>query len=65
MSQNEFCEINNAEIAPEISNEFVAIYLENRKHTAIERSDATDYTRHFCHWLFINGYTCSKLSMVA
>ena len=65
MSLHEFCVINNAEVAPEICNEFITIFLDARKETVgIDRIDAVDYTRHFCHWLFINGHTCSKLSMI-
>lgn len=65
MPIHEFCSINNAEVVPEICNEFVTIYLEGTKEgIGINREDAIDYTRNLCHWLFINGHTCSKLSMI-
>jgi len=64
INTHEFCAINNAEQAPEISNEFITITLENKKDSGIGRDDGIDYARHFCHWLFINGHTCSKLSMI-
>jgi len=40
MEKNEFCVINNAEVAPEICNEFITIYMEARKcgNIAVERS---------------------------
>ena len=61
----EFCIINNGELLPEICNEFITIYLNDKKDLAgFDRSEAIDYVRHFCHWLFINGHTCSKLSMI-
>lgn len=61
----EFCIINNGELLPEICNEFVTIYLNDKKEIAgFDRAEAIDYVRHFCHWLFINGHTCSKLSMI-
>jgi len=61
----EFSAINNAELLPEICNEFVTIYLNDKKDIAgFDRSEAIDYVRHFAHWLFINGHTCSKLSMI-
>lgn len=61
----EFCIINNGELLPEICNEFVTIYLNDKKDIAgFDRAEAIDYVRHFCHWLFINGHTCSKLSMI-
>ena len=58
----EFCTINNAELLPEICNEFVTIYLNDI--AGFDRAEAIDYVRHFCHWLFINGHTCSKLSLI-
>ncbi|CDW77355.1 UNKNOWN [Stylonychia lemnae] len=61
---HEFCSINNSEVAPEICNEFVTTFLEMRKDCGLEKLEAIDYTRNFCHWLFINGHTCSKLSMI-
>ncbi len=64
MSTHEFCGINNAEVAPEICNEFVTTFLEKQKDVGLERLDSIDYTRNLCHWLFINGHTCSKLSMI-
>jgi hypothetical protein len=64
MTTHEFCGINNAEVAPEICNEFVTTYLEKQKDVGLERLDSIDYTRNLCHWLFINGHTCSKLSMI-
>jgi lipopolysaccharide biosynthesis regulator YciM len=61
----EFSCINNGELLPEICNEFVTIYLNDKKEIAgFERGEAIDFVRHFCHWLFINGHTCSKLSMI-
>ena len=64
MDNYEFCSINNAEVAPEICNEFVVNFLEKQKENRyIERLDAIDYTRNFCHWLFIKGHTQSKLTM--
>ena len=59
----EFCLTNNAEQAPEISNEFVTIYLDDLK-TGFGRLDAIELTQNFCSWLFNNGYTCSKLSLI-
>jgi hypothetical protein len=61
----EYCDINNSEVAPEVSNEFIIHFLDKRVHVGIERDDGIEYSRHFCHWLFINGYTASKLSLVA
>ena len=65
INHSEFCQLNNGELLPEICNEFVTIYLNDKKEVAgFERPEAIDFTRHLCHWLFINGHTCSKLSMI-
>ena len=34
MSGNQFCILNNAEVAPEICNEFITIYMEGRKENS-------------------------------
>ena len=62
----EFGAINNAEIIPEVSNEFVSVFMESRKNlpSTISSSENFDLTRHLCHWMFINGHTCSKLSLI-
>ena len=31
MNNHEFCGMNNAEVAPEICNEFVTLYIDNKK----------------------------------
>ena len=65
MNAYEFCAIQNAEVAPEICNDFVTVYLDARRDSGLEKMDAIDYTRNFCHWLFISGHTCSKLSLIS
>ena len=62
----EFCSINNAEVVPEVCNEFVTMYMEARKArpSNIDRTELIDLTRHMCHWMFVNGHTCSKLSII-
>ena len=62
---NSYTEINNCEFAPEISNEFVTVFLDDpiNNRARLERPDAIDLTQHFCNWLFLNKLTCSKLSM--
>lgn len=59
----EYCLINNAEQAPEVSNEFVTVYLE-KVNSGLEKLDAIEFTQNLCNWLYINGYTCSKLSLI-
>jgi hypothetical protein len=61
----EFSVINNAEHAPEICNEFVTVFLQERsKEVTLQKNESIDLTRNICHWLFSEGYTCSKVSMI-
>jgi hypothetical protein len=60
----EFSYINNAEHAPEICNEFVTVFLQDNKETNLQKNESIDLTRNICHWLFAEGYTCSKVSMI-
>lgn len=59
----EYCLSNTAEQAPEISNEFVTVYLDELK-SGFDRSESIDLTQNLCFWLHNNGYTCSKLSLI-
>ncbi len=61
--QEEYCMTNNAEQAPEVSNEFVTLYLDEVKAN-FGKMDPIELTQNFCGWLFNNGYTCSKLSLI-
>ncbi len=53
------------EHAPEICNELVTVYIEDNKTVfSIDRTDCIDLTINFCHWLFENQFTCSKLTTI-
>jgi hypothetical protein len=61
----EFSESNNAEDAPDISNDFVTDFLEKDPELFdFSKDDAIDMTQNFCQWLYDNNYTCSKLSLI-
>jgi hypothetical protein len=61
----EFSVINNAEHAPEICNEFVTVFLQEKsKDINLQKNESIDLTRNICHWLFTESYTCSKVSMI-
>lgn len=60
---NEYCLANNAELVPDISNDFVTIYLESHK-TGLKRIDSIEMTQNFCCWLYTKGYTNSKLTLI-
>jgi hypothetical protein len=59
-----FCNINNAENVPDIWNELITCYLVDNQ-IPIQRADAIDLTINLCHWLYVNGHTSSKLSLIS
>ena len=61
--ETDFCLKNNAELAPEISNEFVTVYLDEVKPD-LGQFDPIELTQNLCHWLFMNEYTCSRLNLI-
>jgi hypothetical protein len=66
MDSKQYCLTNNAEHAPEICNEFVTVFMENKRgQCEISKPDQIDLTINLCHWLFENQFTCSKLTMIS
>ncbi len=67
MEKEQFCLTNNAEHAPEICNEFVTVFMEQKRNAQfdISKPDQIDLTINLCHWLFENQFTCSKLTMIS
>lgn len=67
-SKKEYTAIKNAETVPEICNEFVTDYLENNYYFGItserDRNEIIELIQHFCTWLYLNGFTQSRLSLV-
>ena len=62
---DDYSEVNNAEDAPDISNDFITDYLEKDCDMfEFSKDDAIDMTQNFCQWLYDCNYTCSKLSLI-
>lgn len=68
-SWREYTSFVNPETVPEICNEFVTEFLENNDYFGIpsdyERNEIIELIQHFCLWLYQNGYTQSRLSLVS
>jgi len=60
----DYAVINSAEHAPEICNEFVTIFMQDRRALTIEKNQMIDLTRNLCNWLFQEGFTTSKVTMI-
>lgn len=58
----DYSTINSAEHAPEVCNEFVTIFVQDRPAMTIEKNLSIDLTRNLCHWLFQETFTTSKVT---
>ncbi len=67
--KKEWTSSNNAENTPEMCNEFVTEYLESNDYFGIEsekdRTEIIELIQHFCSWLYLNGFTQSRLSRIS
>lgn len=67
--KSEYSSMANAETVPELCNEFVTEFLENNHYFGIElesdRNEIIELIQHLCTWLYLNGYTQSRLSRVS
>ena len=52
------------EVVPDLCNEFVGEFMEKHGYFGIVMSDLVVVIQHCCHWLWENGFTSSKLSLV-
>jgi len=65
-SVEEYTQDNNAEDAPDISNEFVTEFLEtDASFFDFQKDEVIEITQNFCQWLYDNNFTCSKLSLIS
>ncbi len=48
----EYSQLNNAEFAPEVANEFVTVFYDQKTVGHLTRPEVIDLTQHLCTWLF-------------
>jgi len=61
----DYSSTENAEEAPEVSNEFITEYLDIENMLfGFDKEEAIELTQNFCQWMYDNNYTCSKLTQV-
>ena len=61
---NKYTEVNSAEVVPDLCNDFVGDFLDKYDMFGMDIKDIIDSIQHCCHWLWANGYTTSRLSLV-
>lgn len=60
-----FSSINNAETVPDSCNDFVGEFLEVNDNFNMDIDELIEIIQHCCQWLWENGYTTSKLSLIS
>lgn len=65
-SNEEYTQRTCAEDVPDLSNEFINEFLEPDRINifGFAKDEAIDLTQNFCHWMYENNFTCSKLSLI-
>jgi hypothetical protein len=63
LMKEEYCTANNAEFAPELVNELVALYL-SEHNCGLPTTECINLAINICEWLYTNGYTCTKVSII-
>ena len=62
----EYTSVNSAEDVPDLSNEFINDFLESdKKLFDFNKEDSIDLTQNFCHWMYENNFTSSKLTLIS
>jgi len=64
----EYSQVRNAELCPDLCNDFITDFMESANYFGmtdeIERVEVVDFVQHLCQWLFENGQTTSRLSLL-
>ena len=61
-TNNEYCQVKNASIAPEISNEFVSLCLD-QPGMNMDAAEIIFLTLNFCNWLLSKKLTKFKITL--
>ena len=59
-----YTQIYSAETVPEICNSFYLSYLQPNEFYGLNQEELIELIQHFCNWLNVNNYTCSKLTLL-
>jgi len=66
--EKEYTQYKNAESCPDLCNEFITDFLECANYYGMthdsEKIEFIEIIQHFCHWLFENSFTTSRLSLL-
>lgn len=69
IENKDFTETNNPDPVPDLCNEFITDFMENSDFFGMnseeDKNEFIEIIQHFCFWLFNNGYTSSRLTLLA
>lgn len=54
----------SAEIVPDMCNLFISEFMEKNDFYGLDINELIELIQHFCHWLWLNNYTSSRLSLI-
>jgi hypothetical protein len=64
----DYTEVYNSDQVPDLCNEFITDFMENADFFGLNSDDnkneLIEIIQHFCFWLFDNGYTSSRLTLL-
>lgn len=61
----DYCCDNNGEQVPDMCNEFLMRHIKERQGMVdLEDTEMIELMQNLCYWMFINGYTCSKIALI-
>lgn len=61
----DYCCDNNGEQIPDMCNEFLMHYIKKRRsYVRLPDTELIELMQNLCQWMFINGYTCSKIALI-
>ena len=59
-----FCQLFNAEIIPELCNEFCLDFMEPYDYFGLNKEELIELIQHFCYWLNAKQYTQLQLGLI-
>jgi len=58
-----FTKTESSEIIPDSCNDYVSDFMEKYDSFGLDMNELIEIIQHFCHWLWENGFTTSRLSL--
>lgn len=63
-NKNEYTQIYDAEIIPDLFNDFLMDFMESNNYFGLNKDEIIQLIEFFCYWLFTKGYTVSHISKI-